>query len=108
MRCVTPWAARFYVNLCKLYYEKNQVRLISKDNKAQTGKATFEDIQRRIVAPMQQVFRKGDRDAGIAAFIDYVFNDPHGWDNMSEAASQGNVARCARVGCDDDDWDSLP
>ncbi len=57
-------------------------------DKAQTGKATFEDIQRRMVAPMQQAFRRGDRDAGIAAFIDYVFNDPHGWDNMSESARQ--------------------
>jgi non-heme chloroperoxidase len=55
-------------------------------DKAQTGKATFEVIQRRMVAPMPQAFRRGDRDAGIAAFIDYVFNDPHGWDNMSEGA----------------------
>ena len=37
---------------------------------------------------MQQAFRKGDRDAGIAAFIDYVFNDPHAWDKMPESARQ--------------------
>ncbi len=54
--------------------------------KAQTGKAMFEDIQRRMVTPMQHAFRRGDRDAGVAAFIDYVFNDLHGWDKMSEPA----------------------
>jgi pimeloyl-ACP methyl ester carboxylesterase len=53
-----------------------------------TGKAMFEDIQRRMVAPMQQAFRGGDRDAGVAAFIDYVFNDPHAWDKMSESSRQ--------------------
>src|SRR5438105_15266483 len=51
-------------------------------DKAQTGRAMFEDIQRRMVRPMQRAFRRGDRDAGVAAFIDYVFNDPHGWDKM--------------------------
>jgi pimeloyl-ACP methyl ester carboxylesterase len=56
------------------------------DEKAQTGKAMFEDIQLRMVTPMQHAFRRGDRDAGVAAFIDYVFNDPHGWDKMSEPA----------------------
>ncbi len=35
---------------------------------------------------MQHAFRSGDRDAGVAAFIDYVFNDLHGWDKMSEPA----------------------
>lgn len=57
-------------------------------DKAQVGKAMFEDIQRRMVAPMQQAFRRGDRDVGIAAFIDYVFNDVHAWDKMSESARQ--------------------
>ena len=55
-------------------------------DKAQTGRAMFEDIQRRMVRPMQRAFRRGDRDAGVAAFIDYVFNDPHGWDKMPEPA----------------------
>jgi non-heme chloroperoxidase len=55
---------------------------------AQTGKAMFEDIQGRMVAPMQQAFRRGDREAGIAIFIDYVFNDPHAWDKMPEPARQ--------------------
>jgi pimeloyl-ACP methyl ester carboxylesterase len=53
---------------------------------AKTGKAIYDDIQRRMVAPMQQAFRRGDRDAGIAAFIDYVFSDPQAWDKMPEAA----------------------
>ena len=57
-------------------------------DKAQTGKAMFEDIQRRMVAPMRQAFRRGDRDVGIAAFIDYVFNDVRAWDKMSESARQ--------------------
>jgi pimeloyl-ACP methyl ester carboxylesterase len=57
-------------------------------DKAQTGKAMFEDIQRRMVVPMQQAFRRGDRDAGIAVFIDYVFSDSHAWDKMPESARQ--------------------
>lgn len=55
-------------------------------DEAKTGKEMFDDIQQRMVAPMQQAFRKGDRDAGIGVFIDYVFNDPHGWDKMPEQA----------------------
>lgn len=57
-------------------------------DKAQIGKAMFDDIQRRMVAPMQEAFRKGERDTGIAVFIDYVFNDPHAWDKMPESAHQ--------------------
>jgi hypothetical protein len=48
----------------------------------------FEDIQRGMVAPMGQAFRRGDRDAGIAAFIDYVLNDPPAWDKLSEWSRQ--------------------
>jgi pimeloyl-ACP methyl ester carboxylesterase len=55
-------------------------------NEANAGKDAYEDIQHRMVAPMQQAFRRGDRDSGIAAFIGYVFNDPHGWDKMSESS----------------------
>jgi pimeloyl-ACP methyl ester carboxylesterase len=55
---------------------------------SKTGKAMFEDIQRRMVAPMQQAFRRGDRDAGVAVFIDYVFNDPRAWKKMSESSRQ--------------------
>jgi pimeloyl-ACP methyl ester carboxylesterase len=60
-------------------------------DEAKTGKAMFEDIQRKMVAPMQQAFRKGDHDAGIAAFMDYVFNDPHAWDKMPESAREDTL-----------------
>jgi pimeloyl-ACP methyl ester carboxylesterase len=60
-------------------------------DEAKTGKAMFEDIQRKMVAPMQQAFRKGDHDAGIAAFMDYVFNDPHAWDRMPESAREDTL-----------------
>ena len=60
-------------------------------DEANTGKAMFEDIQRKMVAPMQQAFRKGDHDAGIAAFMDYVFNDPHAWDKMPESAREDTL-----------------
>ncbi len=53
---------------------------------AKAGKAMFEDIQRRMVTPMQRAFRRGDREAGVAAFIDYVFNDPSAWDKMSKSS----------------------
>jgi hypothetical protein len=56
---------------------------------------------------MQRAFRRGDRDAGIAIFIDYVFNDPHAWDKMPEPARRETL-RDARVGCDDDDRCSFP
>ena len=55
-------------------------------NEAKTGKAMFEDIERRMVMPMRQAFGRGDRDAGIGIFIDYVFNDPHAWDQMSKSS----------------------
>ena len=50
------------------------------------GKEMFEDIQRKMVMPMRQAFGRGDRDAGIGVFIDYVFNDPRAWDQMSKSA----------------------
>jgi pimeloyl-ACP methyl ester carboxylesterase len=52
------------------------------------GKATLADIQARMVKPMQAAFRKGDREAGVRAFIDFVMRDPQAWDNMSEDARQ--------------------
>ena len=55
-------------------------------DESKTGKAMFEDIQRRMVMPMRQAFGRGDRDTGIRVFIDYVFNDPHAWDQMSKPA----------------------
>lgn len=55
-------------------------------DEAKTGKAMFDDIQQRMVLPMQQEFGRGDRDAGIGIFIDYVFNDPHAWVQMPQSA----------------------
>jgi pimeloyl-ACP methyl ester carboxylesterase len=55
-------------------------------DEAKTGEAMFEDIERRMVTPMQQAFRRGDRDAGIGVFMDYVFNVPHAWDQMTKSA----------------------
>ena len=55
-------------------------------DEAKAGEEMFEDIQRRMVTPMQNAFRRGDRDAGIGVFMDYVFNDPHAWDRMTKSA----------------------
>ena len=40
---------------------------------------------------MQQAFRRDDRDPGIGTFIDYVFNDPHAWDQMAKSARDENT-----------------
>ena len=53
---------------------------------SEQGKAMFNDIQQRMVRPMQQAYRKGDREEGIRIFIDYVFDDPHAWDKMSQSS----------------------
>jgi len=50
------------------------------------GFAMLADIKRRMVLPMQTAFRKGNREAGISAFMAYVFNDPRAWKKMSEAS----------------------
>jgi pimeloyl-ACP methyl ester carboxylesterase len=55
-------------------------------DQAKSGKAMFDDIQLRMVLPMQQAFGRGDRAAGIGIFIDYVFNDPHAWAQMPQSA----------------------
>ena len=55
---------------------------------AKSGMDSFDDIQRRMVEPMRQAFRSGDRNAGVAIFMDYVFNDPHAWQKMSESSRQ--------------------
>jgi non-heme chloroperoxidase len=55
-------------------------------DQAQTGEVMFQDIQRSMVVPMQQAFRRGDQDAGIGVFMAYVFNDPHAWDQMKKSA----------------------
>src|ERR1700730_15644748 len=57
-------------------------------DEAKAGEAIYKDIQRRMVMPMQQAFRRGDRNAGIGVFIDYVFNKPHAWDQMTTSARE--------------------
>ena len=53
---------------------------------SEQGKAMLNHIQQRMVRPMQQAYRKGDREEGIRIFIDYVFDDPHAWDKMSQSS----------------------
>jgi non-heme chloroperoxidase len=60
-------------------------------DQAALGKTTLADINTRMVAPMKAAFREGDREAGIRAFMAYVFNDPQAWDEMSPAARQGTL-----------------
>jgi len=55
-------------------------------DQATEGRAMFDDIQRRMITPMQQAFRRRDREVGVAAFVDYVFNDPHAWEKMPETS----------------------
>jgi len=57
-------------------------------DRAATGKATFADIQERMVKPMKAAFQKGDREAGCRAFINYVLDDAKAWEKMPEAARQ--------------------
>lgn len=67
---------------------------------AQRGEATYDDIYRRMVAPMQADFARGDPDAGVGVFMDYVFNDPHAWANMS-ARDRGDTMK------DVHEWDVI-
>jgi pimeloyl-ACP methyl ester carboxylesterase len=55
---------------------------------AATGKRMFADIQERMVKPMQAAFQKGDREAGLKAFIDYVLDDPEAWQKIPERGRQ--------------------
>ncbi|MBV8681355.1 MAG: alpha/beta hydrolase [Caulobacteraceae bacterium] len=55
---------------------------------AAEGRAMFDDIQARMVAPMHAAFTRGDREAGVAVFIDYVFGDPRAWEKMPDAAKR--------------------
>jgi pimeloyl-ACP methyl ester carboxylesterase len=57
-------------------------------DQARAGHEAFKDIQRRMVTPMQEAFRKVDREGGVRAFIDYVFSDPNAWDKMSPSSRE--------------------
>jgi non-heme chloroperoxidase len=49
------------------------------------GRAMFADVQARMVNPMRAAFAKGQREKGVAIFIDYVFGKPDAWKNFSAA-----------------------
>ena len=53
---------------------------------AHSGEAMFDDIQRRMVAPMRRAFRRGETETGVADFIDYVFDDSSAWSKLSESS----------------------
>lgn len=55
---------------------------------AAIGEAMFVDIQERMVKPMRVAFQKGDRETGLRTFINYVLDDPKGWEKMSGDAHQ--------------------
>ncbi|MGC2745459.1 MAG: alpha/beta hydrolase, partial [Candidatus Angelobacter sp.] len=52
------------------------------------GRAMFIDMQNRMVKPMQAAFQKGDRQAGLRTFMNYVLDDPQAWEKMPAAAHQ--------------------
>jgi pimeloyl-ACP methyl ester carboxylesterase len=63
-----------------------------KGDRAVTGKATLADIQEHMVKPMQAAFRRGDREAGLRAFLAYVLDDPQAWDKMPPPARQETLS----------------
>ena len=58
---------------------------------AELGKATLDDIRNHMEEPMVAAFRKGDQNAGVAAFINYLSNDPKGWEKWPEEARQDTL-----------------
>jgi len=60
-------------------------------SEAAEGISVFADIQRRMVLPMRAAFAKGDREQGVATFINYVFADPMGWQKMSRDSQAGTL-----------------
>jgi pimeloyl-ACP methyl ester carboxylesterase len=70
------------------------------DGESVTGRKMFLDIQRRMVVPMKAAFSRGETEAGVQVFIDYVFNDPHAWEKMSQD-SRRETLRDAR------EWDVM-
>ena len=68
--------------------EPPAVSLLAEVNgdEGERGRAMFDDIQQRMVRPMQQAYEKGAREEGIRAFMAYVFNDPNAWDKMSQSS----------------------
>jgi pimeloyl-ACP methyl ester carboxylesterase len=60
----------------------------------------FLDIQRRMVVPMKAAFSKGESEAGVRVFINYVFDDQRAWDKMPQE-SRRQTLRDAR------EWDVM-
>jgi non-heme chloroperoxidase len=58
---------------------------------AELGKRTLADIRHHMEEPMVAAFRKGDQNAGVAAFINYLSNDPKGWEKWPEEARQDTL-----------------
>jgi pimeloyl-ACP methyl ester carboxylesterase len=61
------------------------------EEQAELGKATLDDIRNHMEEPMVAAFRKGDQNAGVAAFINYLSNDPKGWEKWPEEARQDTL-----------------
>lgn len=53
---------------------------------AELGKTTLADIRSKMEEPMKSAFQKGDRNAGVGAFINYLSRDPKAWDKWPEEA----------------------
>jgi len=53
---------------------------------SETGKELYADLQTRMVAPMVSAFSRGNTEAGVSTFINFVFNDPQAWHNLSPAS----------------------
>ena len=51
--------------------------------RAEIGARMYRDIEERMVLPMEKAFQSGDREAGLAAFLDYVFESPQAWTSMT-------------------------
>jgi len=58
---------------------------------APTGKAMLADVRAHMVAPMRAAFRHGDRETGVATFINYCFGDPQAWAKMPAAAHEDTL-----------------
>lgn len=66
----------------------------------EAGTAALAELQNRMVLPMQGEFRHGNREAGVATFINYVFEDPNAWLKMPPS-SRADTLRDAH------EWDVM-
>lgn len=61
-------------------------------DEAELGKKTLADIRAHMEEPMKAAFQKGDQNAGVGAFINYLSGDPGAWSKWPEEARQGTLA----------------